>query len=341
MQDNNRYSYAIAQKQSIYPSKLVIYNDVIKWDNVNDMLVKHPRVVKSKTIEKKFHNFELSTNSRQKLIKKISWLFQCAKSKHVKTYSGKEIYNFKVNFITLTLPSKQIHPTSEITKECFERFLNEVRTRCKVNNYVWRLEFQENGNVHYHLVTDVFIDYRLVQNIWNRVINYLGYVDRYAAEMSKLNFHEYFYKFPNGGFEVAQKRYIQGRSEKWKKPNSVDVKSANSKSNIAVYIAKYFSKKHKEIRKCNPLDNENNSFALRLWFCSRSLSKLDVIKDFVDKSEIRLEYLLENQPDIKKIVFDYCTVFYFNFAKMTNYGKSILGTIFKEYSSSCNYIPSS
>ena len=340
MHKESRYSYAVAQKQSIYPSKLVIYNDVIKWDNVNQIEVKHPRILKSSSIERKFHNFEISSNSRQKLIKKISWLFQCAKTKHVKTYSGKEIYNFKVNFITLTLPSKQVHPTSQITKECFERFLNEMRTRCKVVNYVWRLEFQENGNVHYHLVTDTYIDYQLILRVWNRIINYLGYVDAYASEMSKLSFPEYHSKMSNCDFETSHKRYIKGRAEKWQNPNSVDVKSANSKSNIAVYIAKYFSKKHKEVRKCNPLDNEENSFGLRLWFCSRSLSKLDCIKSFVEVADIHLENLLENMPDVKKIVFDYCTVIYFNFAKLTNYGKQLLGTVFRDYSLECNYQPS-
>jgi hypothetical protein len=159
--------------------------------------------------------------------------------------------------------------------------------------------------------------------------------------MSKLSFNEYHSKLSNCDFETSHKRYIKGRSEKWQNPNSVDVKSANSKSNIAVYIAKYFSKKHKEVRKCNDLDNEANSFGLRLWFCSRSLSKLDCIKSFVEVSDIHLESLLDNMPDIKKIVFDYCTVIYFNFAKLTNYGKQLLGSVFREYSQNLNYQPSS
>ena len=108
-----------------------------------------------------------------------------------------------------------------------------------------------------------------------------------------------------------------------------------------MYIAKYFSKKHKEVRKCNTLDTEENSFGLRLWFCSRSLSKLDCIRSFVEVADIHLENLLENMPDVKKIVFDYCTVIYFNFAKLTNYGKQLLGTVFRNYSLECNYQPSS
>ena len=116
---------------------------------------------------KKFHNFELSVNAQRKMREKINWLFALAKSRYKKTYSGKEIYNFKVNFITLTLPSVQIHPTSQVTNECFNQWLTELRNELNFENYVWRLEFQKNGNVHYHLVTDCYIDYHLSLKKWN------------------------------------------------------------------------------------------------------------------------------------------------------------------------------
>lgn len=341
MYKSSSYSYSVTQKQIIFPGKLVLMNDVIKWDLVKDMEVKNAKVVRSNAIEKKFHNFELSSISRKKIIKKISWLFQCAKSKSVKSYSGKEIYNFKVNFITLTLPSKQIHPTSQITKDCFERFLNEMRTRCKMANYVWRLEFQNNGNVHYHLVTDTYIDYSLVLKVWNRIINYLGYVDAYCEKMSKLTFHEYVSLFPNVDFEVLNKRYIKGRANKWKCPNSVDVKNANSQKNISMYISKYFSKKKTNAVKCNELDNEENSFGLRLWFSSRSLSKMDTITQFVEAVVIPLEAVISTCKDVLKVVHDYCVVYYYDYNNLSAYYKGLIGKLFTDYQKECGYIPSS
>lgn len=341
MYKSSSYSYSVAQKQIIFPGKLVLMNDVIKWDVVKDMEIKNAKAVRSNAIEKKFHNFELSSISRKKIIKKISWLFQCAKSKSVKSYSGKEIYNFKVNFITLTLPSKQIHPTCQITKDCFERFLNEMRTRCKMANYVWRLEFQNNGNVHYHLVTDTYIDYSLVLKVWNRIINYLGYVDAYCEKMSKLTFHEYVSLFPNVDFEVLNKRYIKGRANKWKCPNSVDVKNANSQKNISMYISKYFSKKKTNAVKCNELDNEENSFGLRLWFSSRSLSKMDTITQFVEAVVIPLEAVISTCKDVLKVVHDYCVVYYYDYNNLSAYYKGLIGKLFTDYQKECGYIPSS
>ena len=41
---------------------------------------------------------------------------------------------------------------------------------------------QKNGNVHYHIVTDCFMDFHIVQKIWNRCIDKLGYVQEYSKK---------------------------------------------------------------------------------------------------------------------------------------------------------------
>ena len=70
--------------------------------------------VEKKKLEKKFHEFKISENSQRNLRDKISYLFQFAKSRRIKTYSGKVLPNFKICFLTLTLPSEQIHTTADI-----------------------------------------------------------------------------------------------------------------------------------------------------------------------------------------------------------------------------------
>lgn len=339
MRKEVRYSYSFEPIQSIYPSKVVIHNHVSKYDEIMQMTVQKPKIVRSKKIEKKFHNFELSNNSRNKLIKKVNWLFQCSKSRVIKSYSGKIISNFKINFLTLTLPSEQIHPTAVIVKECFEKFLTEVRNRFKMQNYVWRIEFQKNNNVHFHLVTDTYLDYFVVRSIWNRKINSLGYVNRFAEKMSKMSFNEYVSLNKNTDFETLKKRYIKGRAGKWAHPNSVDTKSANSQNNIAFYISKYIGKRGNSLVKKNPLDNEENSFAIRLWFCSRSLSRLDVITDFVQNAEIPLQFMLEKCDGVKKIVYQYCTVLYYDMSKLCAQYKKELSQLFRNYTMLKNYNP--
>lgn len=294
-------------------------------------------------VEKRFHNFKISEQSHKSIMQKINWLYFLAKSKSVKTLSGKEIYNFKINFITLTLPAMQAHPTAEITTNCLNQFLTELKKIYKIENLVWRLEFQGNGNVHYHIVTDTYIDYYVVLKHWNRVINKLGYVDRYAEKHSKMSLNEYVNTYNKGGkvdFATMKNRYIKGRSFNWKVPNSVDVKCVTSGKQIAFYISKYFSKKEKSGAICNKLDTKENSMGLRLWFCTRSLSKLKKIRDFIPAFDIDLLSIVLKCKKIFKCVHEYCTTYFYDFSELENSGKAVLSRIMRDYALSFGYKPS-
>lgn len=296
--------------------------------------------VTKKTIERKFHNFEISLNSSKNLRDKISYLFQFAKSRKIVTYSGKTIPNFKVCFLTLTLPSKQVHPTSVINKECLEPFFEVLRKRLKMTNYVWRMEFQSNGNVHYHIATDCYIDYFFALKHWNNITEKLGYVSAFAEKMNGLSYVDYLARYKNNdkiNNDVIYKRYLKGRSQGWRNPNTVDVKNAKSSDNIGYYISKYFSKKEKGA-KCNSLDNESNSFALRLCFWSRSLSKCKSESMPFDYYAYDLVKLFSSAENVLKKVYDYCKVFYYDFNKLPHTLRAIVGEYFNAVKKDIGYI---
>lgn len=294
-----------------------------------------------KVLHKKFHEFKISENSQRNLRDKISYLFQFAKSRRIKTYSGKVLPNFKVCFLTLTLPSQQVHTTAEIYKSCLEPFLEVLRKRLKLQNYVWRLEHQANGNVHYHIATDTYIDYFFAQKHWNAIIEKLGYVSRFASKMASLPYTEYQKRYSQNGTispDILYKRWARGKAEKWQNPNTVDVKNAKSSDNIGYYISKYFSKKEKTSN-CNHLDNEENSFALRLCFWSRSLSKCKAESMPFDYYPYDLVSIFSRCQEVLRCVFDYCTVFYFQFNKLPASIKSIIGEYFNQFRQSIAYQP--
>lgn len=297
--------------------------------------VQKPKLVKM------FHNFEISKNSARNLKDKIQYLFQFAKSRKIKTYNGKVIPNFKICFLTLTLPAPQVHNTAEITKDCLDAFLQVLRQRLSLKNYVWRMEFQANGNVHYHIATDVYIDYYFARKHWNAILETKGYVSAFAEKMMKLNYTDYARRFnPTGQTspDVLYKRYVRGRAEKWRNPNTVDVKNAKSSDNIASYISKYFSKKEKKASK-NPLDNEDNSFALRLCFWSRSLSKCKAESMPADYYAPDLVYYFERDASVLRCVFDYCRVYYYAFNQINVGLRAWLGEYFRLFMRSIEYEP--
>lgn len=292
-------------------------------------------------VTRAFHNFQISSQSRKNIIEKIVWLNQFAKPRTIRTYSGKFIHNFRTSFITLTLPASQKHCTAVISKECFERFLTTLRNRLGMHNYVWKLEFQDNGNVHYHLITDTYVDYFFALKHWNNIIEKLGYVSAYQEKMQGLSFAQYRSRYSNSGeidIKTLASRFETGRRSNWRNPNSVDVKAVRTDGNLRYYLAKYFAKE-KKAGAGNSLDNVQNSFGLRLAFWSRSLSRVSAVSMPESFYEFDFEVFFGDCKDIVIRAYDYCRVAYFNIRNLCNERKRELYLLFNQFRDNFDYVP--
>lgn len=291
-------------------------------------------------LKRQFHNFQISANSRKNLIEKILWLNQFAKARTIRTYNGKYIYNFRTSFITLTLPSIQRHPTGEISNECFDSFLTTLRNRLGMKNYVWKLEFQENGNVHYHLITDTYVDYFFALKHWNNIINKLGYVDEYQAKMSEMSWHDYVREYSKGGSvavtELAR-RYGKGKRENWRNPNSVDMRAVRTNNNLHYYLSKYFAKAGDKPT-VNQYDTEENSFGLRLCFWSRSLSRVCTLSMPEDFYNFDFHPFFELATNVVTKTYDYCRVAYYSVSQFSNDRKRELYILFNQLKLSFGFV---
>jgi hypothetical protein len=338
---------------SLQPNRIVAYNTVQKfnsykkeYENVSKgaktlfdfesgTFIKNPLI-------RKPHNFTISDNAYRTLQSKINWLYYLAKSKTVKTHKNVIIYNHKISFITLTLPSKQKSCTSDITSRLLNQFLTEIRGRFGMENYVWRLEFQKNGNVHYHLVTDTYVPYGSIRNIWNRTIEKDGYVSDYQSKMKSMSLMEYHNLYNYGNkvtFSENAKRYAKGAAENWSNPPTVDVKSVVSNKAIAGYLSKYFAKDSKNQVICNEFDNPENSKSLRLWFCSRSLSKLNKISEYIEAYEHKIFDIIQHSKTIDKFKTKYATIINFDICTMVGNARKWIDYILKSYAFELSYKP--
>lgn len=349
----NESRFSVIPKASVRPSKIVFYNQFILRDAPKTSI----RTVVTPAVKKELqdigvpcvsmpvsnlHNFDISRKAANRIREKVEWLYTLSKSKTVTQKKGKVLYSFKMNFITLTLPSVQQHPTSLITSQCLNQFLTECSYKYGLKNYVWRLEFQKNGNAHYHIATDSYLDYLDVREIWNRCLSKLGYVAAYASKMSKFTLSQYVAAYNDNGatdFNTLRSRYTYGTASRWQNPNTVNVKSVSNARNIAFYISKYITKKSEVSLNPEVSSREPSTSNIRMWFCSRSLSKLDKLELFMEALPTSAEEVFANLSNTVKKIYDYCTVWYFTPSTQSILAKQSLWLLFNEYGRARGYIP--
>ncbi len=275
----------------------------------------------------------------------IDWLLTITKEK-VLVRKNKEVkYNFKLNFITLTLSSPQVHSDQFIKKNMLNQFLIELNQKYKCENYLWRAESQKSGRIHFHIVSDVFVPWEEMRNNWNRIQNKYGYIDRYTAKTGKQN------------------------------PNSTDVHSIKNIKDLPAYLAKYCNKnsngekvlsfRNKKrleaarlLRPVNLFDikpilpdkrkypdyqcddapemEEKNFTAYRpingrLWNLSQKLSKLkSATTEISDKIQAEINWLFTKKNEKVK-EFEYATVFDFSVNMLKSFKCNAIVNVLREY----------
>lgn len=122
-----------------------------------------------------------------------------------------------LSFITLTISSKEQHiSAAEGHKKCLEPFLLRARRKFGMRTYIWKAEFQKNGQLHYHITTPSFIKYYELREQWNIVLSKAGLLSQWKGDQE------------------------QG-------PNSTDIHAVYKVKNIQAYLTKYLSKENPEV----------------------------------------------------------------------------------------------
>lgn len=248
---------------AIYPNRIVGYNEIERtWTrNISGM-----QGLDEFGFVKPLNDTGgiISKAANKRILNAVNWLYFLSKKKTTK--KDNSYYTFRVNFITLTLPSKQKHPDNYIKSEMLNDFLEWMRYNFKVKSYIWKAEAQKNGNIHFHITTNVFIEWKLIRDKWNLICRKHGYLDSYQEKFKnatsvddylKIRLHEGV-KLSREG---AKKAFEAGKKDNWLNPNSTDVHSTKKVRKMAAYMAKYLTKngnvlKEKEFNTIAEADND-------------------------------------------------------------------------------------
>lgn len=289
-------------------------------DNTTDLSLSTP--VEKKQIKYTVDN-KMSQPTIRKIQKAVRYLnFMAVDKKMTNVVSGKD-FKFKICFATLTLSSPQVHSDNVLKKLLINQLLVELKKKYKINNYVWRLEKQLNGNAHFHFLFDKFIPHTELREVWNRLQNKLGYVDRYRDKMINISFNDYKKLYGSTSKKSESQiraAYAKGKATKWAYPNSTDIHSLLFINDIDKYLVKYMSK-----------DEQNKGIEGRLWGCSQSLSNITGAREIVDSSiSAELDNLI-NCGSVRHVKGDYYEILFLDWFILETCKCFILMDLLRQY----------
>ena len=303
---------------AVHPDKINLYTRIeyVKGKRKKD------RLLNLRSIPNK-HNGLISVNARRKVSKAIEYLIYLSRDKQLPdSFHGKG-FMFKLAFITLTLPSKQIHTDIEIRDKCLNQFLIEAKRKWNISHYIWKSEKQKNGNIHFHLIVNKFVPWSELRDCWNRIINKLSYVENYRRNMRDWHSDGFAIRKELLSFwnEQSQiKAYQVGKANDWQSPNSTDVHSLRAIINIKDYFLKYMLKEY-----------QNQGIEGRLWGCSQSLSDIkgaQLAADFQIRDEIDK---LAKSGKFRVYQSDHFSVIYADVNAIYNEGCFLLFRMFSQF----------
>ncbi|MCD9609790.1 rolling circle replication-associated protein [Tenacibaculum maritimum] len=190
-------------------------------------------------------------------------------------YSKKPDENDKyLAFVTLTLPYAQMH-TDAVLRCSLIKFIDNLRKTYGVEHYVWKAEAQKNGNIHFHLIIDKYIDMDDIKRLWNKQLSKLGYIQKYAEKRRKEGFiYKPFYMYKGvkvkskKSYEEQKKYFEYEKSIGFSSPYSTEIKSLKDVSDTSAYIMKYMDK----------LELDKRPIIGKIWGCSNETKRLSYPK---------------------------------------------------------------
>lgn len=217
-------------------------------------------VANKENLKENKHKGVLSEKAVKEIRNCVNWLVASAKLKTLYHAESKKYYSFKVNFITLTLPDTYDEITDVILKkDLLNPLLTTLRKGYGLKNYLWKLEFQQNGKLHVHLTTDTFIYWKDLRRLWNKRLVSCGHMAKFRDE--------------------------HGHTD----PNSTDVHAVYKINDIAAYISKYMSKADEQLAKVKG----------RIWQCNQELQRNAKPRIFVPASDIKEVMHTLFKPEIR------------------------------------------
>lgn len=275
--------YNETSKENLRQSKTALLKtckriaDFKNFDNINDVFITYNEAYKSNF--KKDYDGLLSA-ALQKKIQKICSVFVNSVLKNYNPNFG--LQQRLLTLSTFTLTSDKQHTTDKQTVKAFIDFIDHLKKvdnfiiekgkltykkAPRLKNYFWRAETTENGVIHFHLISDCYLNMYMIKRLWNLQLKKMGYKEA---------------------------------------DNSVRVESLNKDkiNDVHAYLLKYMTKQplrdkckkmfKEDLDKLSTFEKYRRPVMYKSWGCSRDMRKLE----FPTFYENELFYVADLEEDM-------------------------------------------
>lgn len=198
LDNNGIVHHANIERKAVFKTKSLIVYDTFKREMMMAFNPKAKNNLNNQNGNDSTMNGYLSQASRRYLERILAVWLTAIELKTKIRIQKKEVNTEKVfpTFVTLTLPSTQMHGDLKIKAEILNPFIkwltqksNNVYTMGPkkgkqkgfgVKCFFWRAEPQKNTRIHFHIIADKYVPWERIREEWNRCCDILGYVSRYA-----------------------------------------------------------------------------------------------------------------------------------------------------------------
>jgi hypothetical protein len=158
-------------------SGFILYNQYIGTKKNNPKLDS-----RFKTRPENAYSGTFTLNAKKRLKTTIDTLLQITKPEKKFHPYLKKIVTHQLSVITLTIPDDTlIHPHTA-HKNLLEPFIKWLRDTQQVKSYIWKMEWQKRGQIHYHLTLPNMVHLKQIRDKWNYYIKLNNLSDNYYKQ---------------------------------------------------------------------------------------------------------------------------------------------------------------
>jgi len=213
----------------------------------------------------------------------------------------------KLSFVTLTLPAPQMHSDQELRRGALDRFITDLRRSMLVQEYFWKAEAQENGNVHYHLLVDRFVAKDQLDRLWAKQMERLGYMDQFRARHGSKVPPMVNVKVCPANMSLVQ--YVM----KYVTKRPIKIPSFAIVNGLRVKTSRHWAKSHDQFgevvwKHCRPISG-------RVWGSSDGIKQVSVQREYMTYRNEDFLAIIDWLPWFRKDQREHVTIYYGNVSK--------------------------